>query len=90
LTQYEAKSAKIEPQEFEWKTSPVDTIVSYTKQHGLGFKFHALYWEQDLAPYFQNLNGRPDALKAAMLEHTKTIMQRYGNNAVMIDVVSQS
>lgn len=41
-----AKSDKIEPQSNHWVTSPVDTIVAYTKEHGISFKTHTLLFDQ--------------------------------------------
>jgi hypothetical protein len=86
VPEYEAKSDKVEPQRNEWVTSPVDTIVAYTKKHDIKLKIHTLFFDQTMAGYFQTLNKNPEGLKAAMKEHIDGMMKLYGSDSVMVDV----
>lgn len=79
----------IHPAPERWNFAPADRLVEFAERRGMKVKGHTLVWHQQLPDYVTKDLG-PDALRAALHEHIRTLVGRYRGRIAAWDVVNEA
>ena len=88
----ELKWASIHPAPNTWNFAPADKIINFAKKNHLQVKGHNFIWEQesvDSTPDWVLAIDDPTKLRAAITDHIRTVMRRYGGAVDRWDVVNE-
>lgn len=83
------KTAIIHPKADRYNFSLADKFVAYGKKHNMYLVGHTLIWHSQLAPFVEKI-ASPEALRAFMTAHIKTIAGRYAGSINAWDVVNEA
>ncbi|HZK35258.1 MAG TPA: endo-1,4-beta-xylanase [Bacillota bacterium] len=87
------KPSILQPIEGEYSFEAADAIVDFAKEHSMLIRGHTLVWHNQTPDWFF-LDGGLAADKALLLDrlknHTKTVIDRYGQQIYCWDVVNEA
>ncbi len=86
--EWEMKWDPTEPQPGVFSFEGADAIVAFAEANGMRVKGHALLWHQALPDWVGALS--PEALRAAIETHIRTLVGRYRGRIVAWDVVNEA
>jgi endo-1,4-beta-xylanase len=85
----ELKWAIVHPEPNRYDFGPADALVDLARRTGKRVRGHTLVWDQQLPAWVTDRTWTPDALRAAMVEHIKTVVGHFRGKVASWDVVNE-
>lgn len=85
----ELKWAIVHPEPSRYDFGPADDLVDLAQRTGKRVRGHTLVWDQELPAWVTNRTWTPDALRAALVEHIKTVVGHFRGKVASWDVVNE-
>ena len=85
----ELKWAIVHPEANRYDFSHADAIIDLARKTGKRVRGHTLVWDQQLPAWVTGRTWTPDALRAALIDHIKTVVGHYKGKVASWDVVNE-
>jgi len=85
----ELKWGIVQPQPNRYDFGPADDLAQLAERTGKRVRGHTLVWDEQLPAWVTSRPWSADALRAAMVEHVKTVVSRYRGRIASWDVVNE-
>ncbi len=82
----------LQPQPGTWSFAPADNLVRFARMNGQAVRGHTLVWHGGLPGWLREpaVEWTAEALRAAMLEHIRTVVGRWRGHIEAWDVVNEA
>jgi endo-1,4-beta-xylanase len=85
----ELKWAIVQPEPDRYDFGPADALVDLARRTGKRVRGHTLVWEQQLPAWVSGRTWTAPALRAALLDHIKTVVEHFRGKVASWDVVNE-